>query len=317
MTALASEPRPGRLPVIVLAGGRSRRFRGDKLTALVEEQPALARVVARVRPLASTVTVSTSSEARRTELAGLLPPTVHFLLDRPDRWGRGPAGAIARALEEVARGPVLFVPGDMPWLETRALARFVARAEAASGDVASPFWQSGETEHLLQWHRNGETSLAFSSPSADPSSARRASVYLRAAPRTLLVPIAALSSRPVSFSHLTCPSDVERPAPRGEAGHATRARLVEGVPKRRYHEARAHLMSGRRPEAARDFAAESRWYATEGLRLLARHALMDAEEAECDEPVVRAAHERLERLSPTTGSGRVTVNRNGRLRAGR
>ncbi|MGI0071899.1 MAG: nucleotidyltransferase family protein [Thermoplasmata archaeon] len=276
-TAPARAPRRERLPVFVLAGGRSRRFDGDKLSAMVDHEPVLARVVARVRPLASRVVVATDSEERREQLSSLFDRSVDYRLDRVGRWGAGPGATIASALAATRRGSALFVPGDIPWVETDALARFVARARASSADVAAPYWGSGETEHLIQWHRSRQSlrPLPWGRPGGTPT--RRASELLRAAPRTLLVPITALTERPESFAHVTYRSDVRRPGPRGTSGSTgRRARTIAGVPKAAYREAQRHRSAGREADAARLFRQESGWYAAAGLRILARHALDDA-----------------------------------------
>lgn len=273
----------------MLAGGRSRRFGSDKLVTLVGNRPAIARVVARVEPLASDLRISTSTQARRRVLEKLVPSRVSFLVDQPGKWGRGPAAAMAGALETVGLEPSLFVPGDMPWLETRALQRLVARAGDSEANVAVPYWPSGATEHLVQWHRSSASleHLPESDRGSPPD--RRASEFLRAVPRTLLVPVAGLSSRPRSFSHLTYPSDRKRPPLRGTIKSSSPTVVVEGLPKRQYTEAHAHLRAGRHDEAARCFLRESRWYATAGLGRLAEHALKDAMDAVPRAPAGRSS----------------------------
>jgi molybdenum cofactor guanylyltransferase len=317
-TASARTSRPARLPVIVLAGGRSERFGSDKLAARIRGRSALARVIARVAPLASDVTVATSSLARRRELSPLVPSSVRFLLDRRDRWGEGPAGAMARALTEVSSGPVLFVPGDLPWIETEALRRLVDLAEASAADVAVPWWLSGETEHLVQWQRSPANLRYLPVRRRALSPARRASEFLRALPRTLLVPVAALTRRPDTFAHLTFPSDVERPGARGVAGPRTLPEMIEGSPKRWYHVAHDSWGIGRIAQAAHAFAAESRWYRDADLPILARHARNDARQAAAGKRGVAARTDLRRRRLPFPGhDGRATVNRRGRLRRDR
>jgi molybdopterin-guanine dinucleotide biosynthesis protein A len=236
-------------------------------------------VVARARPLASEVIVSTSSVRRQAFLAPRLPSGTAFLVDRPGGWGPGPVGAMARGLEALGDGPVLFTPGDTPWIETGALRTFVELAQASRVDVAAPYWASGETEHLLQWHRSRETLRHLPPLGESLRPSWRASEFLRAAPRTLLVPVSALSRRPRSFAHLTYRSDLSRPSARGTPGARVRPLRISGYPKQRYLEAQAHRRAGRRQESAKAFGQEARWYATAGLRLLARHAFEDAVEA--------------------------------------
>jgi len=292
-----------RLPVIVLAGDRSRRFGGDKLAAVVDGRPALSRVISRVAPFASEVIVATTTPARRRELARLVPSTVRFLYDHPSRRnGTGPAAAMVGALEAADPGPVLFVPGDIPWVETRALRRLIERASQSGAEVATPCWGSGETEHLIQWHQGNDTLRHLVGTGTEWSSGGRASEFLRAVPRTLFVPVPLLSDRPKSFSHLTYPSDVENPPERGRAGRSKVPRLVAGAPKHWYRLAQTALRSGRYADAARAFSAESRWYARANLPLLAQHASADALQAGHRRAPASGAKARLRGLPRSGGT---------------
>jgi molybdenum cofactor guanylyltransferase len=264
-------PRRAGLTLVILAGGRSTRFGRDKLRARVGGRPALARVVARAAPLATEVIVTTSTEARRQVLSRLVPATVRFLLDRPGT--EGPEAAMEHALASGIDGPVLFLPGDIPWVETRALERFVRRSSRGSAPVAAPGWASGQTENLIQWHAGPET-LRFLPGRVSTSG--RASEFLRAAPLTRIVPVAALTRRAASFAHLNLPSDLTHPARRGRLGAPGPDRLVGATPKRLYRRAHRYLEHRRRFAAARSFALEARWYARSGLGLLAQHAFADA-----------------------------------------
>ncbi|MFZ1023420.1 MAG: nucleotidyltransferase family protein, partial [Thermoplasmata archaeon] len=262
--------------VVILAGGESRRFGGDKLRASIEGTPVLRRVMERVAPLATRVAVAVVSEQRAQDLRPLLPEPAEFLIDQPQQWGAGPGGAIATGLARIPSGPVLFVPGDIPWIETAALAEFLDRATATENDVAAPCWESGETEHLLQWHRDAAKSAQYLPRGSPRSTNLRASEFLRAAPRTLLVPISRLTRRPLSFAHVTRPSDLARPRFRGRPGPARDERLVVGEPKVHYRAAHHLLSIGENERARQTFVLESEWYGRAGFPLLASHAMRDA-----------------------------------------
>jgi molybdenum cofactor guanylyltransferase len=265
-----------RITVVILAGGESRRFGGDKLRAPIEGTPVLGRVVERVAPLAERLAVTVASEPRARELRALLPASAEILLDRPQPWGPGPGGAIAAALERIPSGPVLIVPGDIPWIETPALAEFLNRANATENDVSAPCWESGETEHLLQWHRDATQSVGYLPREGPGFLSLRASEFLRAAPRTLLIPIPRLTRRPLSFAHVTRPSDLSHPRFRGRPGIARDERLVVGEPKVHYRAAHHLRAIGEDARAREAFVLESQWYGQAGLPLLASHAMRDA-----------------------------------------
>jgi molybdopterin-guanine dinucleotide biosynthesis protein A len=264
------------LRVVILAGGRSRRFGRDKLLARVGGRRVLARVVERVRPLASNLWISTSSLGRQRALARVLPSGLRWAIDRTDRWGDGPAGAMARLLSDLSEGPTLFLPGDLPWIETEALRGFVVVASRAAADVAAPVWGSGETEHLIVWVRRPGAVESLRSAMRRPDGSLRASEFLRAAPRTLLVPISRLTVRPGSFAHVTVPADLTRRRRRGEVRGRTRTRLVAGAPKRSYRAAHHRLARGETGPAARAFGSEATWYRRARLPLLAAHAREDS-----------------------------------------
>lgn len=275
-----NEGSPGRtvavLTVVVLAGGLSRRFGRDKLAVPVEGIPALTRVAQHVTPLSSRLVLSVSSESRGRELSPLVTDAFEVWLDDSSSWGEGPGGAIASALGHSSQGPLLFVPGDVPWLESASLHRFVACAERTNADVACPYWASGETEHLLQWHRSGVAGRASPHPSHSSRHGPRASDTLRSAPRTLLIPVGELTQDGSTFGHLTFPSDLDRPESRGEWGEALPLRSVEGSPKIAHREAEEAQAMGARAVAREAFLREARWYREASLPLLARHAQEDS-----------------------------------------
>jgi molybdopterin-guanine dinucleotide biosynthesis protein A len=268
---------PDRIPVVLLAGGESRRFHGDKLRALLDGKTVLARVVDELSSLASEIIVTATSVRRATELLPDRRTNLRVLCDRPGRWGRGPAGAIASAREQLGDGPVLFVPGDVPWIEATALRRLAAKGDRSGAEIAVPVWDGGETEHLIQWQRGISllSCLPWAPRTGVPAS-WRASEFLRAVPQTLLVPVAALSSRPDTFSHVTVPDDLKSPPARGRAGSTKSIRVLDGAPKMFYRTGQAERRRGNAARAAQAFAAESHWYARAGLSLLARHARDDA-----------------------------------------
>lgn len=105
----------------------------------------------------------------------------------------------------------------------------------------------------------------------------RASEFLRAAPRTLYVPIPVLTRDPRAFSHLTHPQDAREPAARGKLGRAGPTLLAEGSPQRAFRTAVRALRNGKGTLAANAFAREARWYESAGLWLLALHARQDEE----------------------------------------
>jgi molybdopterin-guanine dinucleotide biosynthesis protein A len=128
---------------VVLAGGRSERLGRDKRRLLVEGEPLLARVVARLRPLVREVVVVT----REAEPLPLLD--VRRVTDRYP--GMGVLAGVHAGLA-AARAPWSYVvAGDLPLLDPALLCALAARAGDAC-DVVVPRWR-GELEPLHALYR--------------------------------------------------------------------------------------------------------------------------------------------------------------------
>ena len=122
---------------IVLAGGASRRFGGDKLAADLAGRPVLAHAVSAVAAVASPVVLVLGPEAPVPDLG------VPVVIARDTEAFGGPLAGLLAGLEALAAlhdGPpdsALLVGGDMPSLVGAVLARMVAvlAADPALGAV--------------------------------------------------------------------------------------------------------------------------------------------------------------------------------------
>ncbi len=100
-----------RVPVIVLAGGASRRMGMDKRSVLVEGVPMLQRVVDRLAGHPVIIVV----DPRRPDPPVMPARSVRVVLDlRP---GEGPLAALEAGLTASREPTALVVGADMPWLE--------------------------------------------------------------------------------------------------------------------------------------------------------------------------------------------------------
>lgn len=137
---------------IVLAGGASSRFGGDKLTATFDGAPLLDRVVAALAVHCSEVIVVLAPGDDRALPAAAV--SVRRATD-PERHG-GPLVGLLAGLE-VAREPVALVAGgDMPTLSRDVLAALIRTLEAheVSADAAV-LVRRGVTQPLPAVVRNG------------------------------------------------------------------------------------------------------------------------------------------------------------------
>lgn len=117
-----------KLPVYVLAGGRSSRFGRDKATARLAGVPLLSRVAALAAPFACRITV-VADRAGKYESLGL-----RTIVD--PRPGRGPLGGLLAALADAAEGWVLLLPCDLWTLQEEWIRRLLAARRPGSRVVA-------------------------------------------------------------------------------------------------------------------------------------------------------------------------------------
>jgi molybdenum cofactor guanylyltransferase len=156
-----------RVSGIVLAGGRSSRFGGDKLAAHYEGVSLLERAVAAlVDPaVGCTEVIVVLAPGDERELPAAAVP-VRRAVD-PERGG-GPLIGLLAGLE-VAREPVVLAAGgDMPTLAPAVLSALVRALDAAgSGSAAAALVQRGVLRPLPAALRNGAATQSATGLIAD------------------------------------------------------------------------------------------------------------------------------------------------------
>jgi molybdopterin-guanine dinucleotide biosynthesis protein A len=111
--------RPTGVTGIVLAGGRSSRYGGDKLAALVAGVPLLHRSIAAVAELADEIVVVLAPD----DPVPVLPtgPLPTLVIARDLVTGRGPIAGVAAGLTAAHHPRALLVAGDQPSLQVSVL----------------------------------------------------------------------------------------------------------------------------------------------------------------------------------------------------
>src|SRR6187549_1944179 len=118
------------VPVLVLAGGASRRMGTDKRRVPIDGTPMLLRTLDRLAG-SRVLLIIDPRDPPDLRLRG----DVRVIADT--RPGEGPLAALEAGLAAVSDPTVLVVAGDMPWLEPPALRLLVARlADRPEVDVA-------------------------------------------------------------------------------------------------------------------------------------------------------------------------------------
>jgi len=141
---------------IVLAGGASSRFGGDKLAAQFAGRPLLERAVEAAAAVASEVIVVLAPGDDRALPEASVP--VRRAVD-PERHG-GPLVGLLAGLEVAGEPVAIVVGGDMPTLSPTVLAVLVRALGATDGADAAVLVERGAARPLPLAVRNGAASQA-------------------------------------------------------------------------------------------------------------------------------------------------------------
>ncbi len=305
---------------IVLAGGRSRRFGGDKLTYPLGGPTVLERTVAAVGRIAPEIVVGVDSTRRLRTLRGRLPGGTRFVRDRASLAVRGPGGALASCLPRVPRATTIVVAGDMPWLEPSALEALARKVPRTAGGLAVPLRPSGAVEALVQAYRRPPVPGRLSLLLAGRGVRLRPMDFLRLSPALVLVPVAHLSVNRRCFLSVNTLADVRRRPTRLRSSGQERAIRVPPAAARWFGRALRAVAHADLAAAAQAFDREAGIYQNAGVVHLELHALADVawarrairQRATDVEPRIRAIRSALGSLEDAARAGVPHRSRSGR-----
>jgi molybdopterin-guanine dinucleotide biosynthesis protein A len=135
-----------RVTGIVLAGGRSTRFDGDKLTVDIGGRPLLHLAIEAVAGAVDEVVVVVGADAPAPRLPASLG--VPVVVARDAVAGRGPLAGLAAGLAAASHPLALLVGGDQPALRPVLLRDLVRRLDAGTDGVAFDVIGLGEDGRL-------------------------------------------------------------------------------------------------------------------------------------------------------------------------
>lgn len=253
---------------VILAGGRGRRFGGNKLLARVPGGRTVIEMVvaaARSSPSVEEVVLAVRSRESGERLSAMLG--VRYLVDSVRE--EGPHAGMLTALGALDYEEYLFVPGDAPRLRGETLDRLVSLARSSNAACASPLWGNGIVEALLTYCRRSGVW-----PEGAPVGLKRLrpSDLHRSSGRTVLVGVSRLTESPEELSNVNRPEDLARPRARGPPTDRVVA-LEEHCGY--YRRALSALRDGDRRRASELFALEAGTYARNAVYHLAYHAYLD------------------------------------------
>lgn len=129
------------LAALILAGGPSRRFGGEKALFTLNGKPMISRVVEEMSKISDELAISCRTGSRTYER---MFPGVKIIQDKYD--GKGPMVGLVSALPEISAEYVAVVPCDSPRIRSDVVKFLFERAKGH--DAAVPRWPNGYIEPL-------------------------------------------------------------------------------------------------------------------------------------------------------------------------
>lgn len=129
---------------LILAGGKSRRMKGNKSLIKLGDKPLLLHVTEKILGLAGEIVVVIGKNDVLRKYAAILPSTVTILSDVVE--GKGPLAGILTGMQNMHSEYAVVLPSDSPFIEKEALKHLFDKAWGA--DAAIPRWPNGYIEPL-------------------------------------------------------------------------------------------------------------------------------------------------------------------------
>lgn len=261
---------------VILAGGKSRRFRGNKLITNVEGVPIIRRVYDVLSELVDEIYLSIANENQMDIFNEVLRGfDVKYVLDNPP--GRGVLNGIITSLENIPSNEYLFVPGDLPWMRASSLEKLMDIGKEHNSIISVPIWGNGCSEPLVIYF-NKRLCGGFIRVLRWIEGAGRSTDLQRIVSKIVFVPVKYLSEDPKVFAHINVREDINNPSLRNPLeGPVNEAIILDrglwsSVPYIRAMEALSHedYIS-----ALRFLEEELSSYLKEYLMQLVKHVLRD------------------------------------------
>ncbi|MEM4352275.1 MAG: molybdenum cofactor guanylyltransferase [Candidatus Caldarchaeum sp.] len=259
---------------VVLAGGVSKRFGGDKAMALVAGEPIVRRVSRALHEAVGEVYLSVKTTERGAVLMEASRPYVTGFL--VDEFQLGPVSGILTAAKQLEAETLLTTSVDVPLLRPETLKNLLNHLRDTGAEAASVVWADGNVETLIQAItrktviRYAERFLGARASSCRPSD------LLRAATALLLVHVSRLTKDPTEFANINTPEDLEKPRPRVSSKNLVRDNLVLRECSPLFVRAVEQQEHGSHYEAGVSYFTEACSYMRYGVCRLSAHAFDDS-----------------------------------------
>lgn len=129
---------------LILAGGKSRRIKGNKALIKLGDKPLLLHVVEKVLEGTHETVVVIGKNDELDKYASFLPSKVTILKDTME--GKGPLVGIVTGMQKMRSEYTVILPCDSPFIKREVIGHLFKRAQGA--DAAIPRWPNGNIEPL-------------------------------------------------------------------------------------------------------------------------------------------------------------------------
>lgn len=266
------------IPIVILSGGLSKRFGGNKLIVNIDSKPMIRRIVESIAPLSSKIFLSVDTLSRYKKLIKFLQGfKVAPIIDIKTTQRKGPFKAIYSSLSLLHEEEyILFIPGDTPWISSDAIENFIKLSMKKKCDASTIFWSDGKVETLIQLHKANETWRRVKVINRVKKIVIRPSDILRGVNKTLYVHIGKITENPMQFANINTPDDIKNPKLRGKSYPLKENIVVNKEVKRLYLAAISYIHLKQYDKAINTFLMEKRAYDEYGLSHIAKHCLIDS-----------------------------------------
>jgi hypothetical protein len=185
----------------------------------------------------------------------------------------GPINGIITSLKALQCEEVIIIPGDMPFLSSEALSKFIDVCRGLDASSGSVYWPSGWVSLLLQYHKREDAmrNIHFSTLRGQMS---RSSDLLRAAYMACYIPVSSITKDGKTFININTPDDIQK-IRTIDLSSSNEAKYIDKSTTCIFLQA-TNLLRSKAFLAAEYYLSEGSRYEEEELYTLALHAYKDA-----------------------------------------
>lgn len=260
------------IAAVILAGGSSKRFGVNKLTYEVNGEAMIRRVFNAAKEITENIYLSVKNREQAISLIKVCDNPSGVIEDSYSEVD-GPINGIITSLKKLQYDEIVIIPGDMPYINSEALIKFVDNCSSMKASSGSIYWPNGVVNVLLQYHRREET-LRNINLIVLRGCLAKASDTLRASQKSCYIPVDILSKDARTFINVNTPDDL-LPRKFSLQTLGQKIKCIEKDTSDKFLKATFLLQSD--PCLAVDqYVLEGESYEADGLYTLSLHAYNDA-----------------------------------------